>query len=103
MFASVFHPDQIQSAGRRSRSGHSTLTRVEDAAQIFQAHRSLPHQQECADQVPHHVMKKSVAADGIDKFFAFARPTGSEDSPNVSRVNTARPNIFASSHPFHSL
>src|SRR6266446_5783672 len=98
MFASVLHFDQIQSVGGRSSSGHSALTRVEDAAQIFQAHRSLPHQQECADQVPHHVMKKPVAADSIDKFFAFGCPTGSEDCSNVCRVNVSRVNILTRSH-----
>src|SRR6266404_5007814 len=108
MFASIFYVDQIQPAGGRSRSSGRALARVEDAAQIFQAHRSLPDQQECTDQVPHHVMKKSIAADGIDQFFAFARPTGSEDCPdvgwaNICWANASLVNILARGHPFHSL
>src|SRR5260221_14221285 len=53
-------------------------------------------------------MKKSAAADGIDEFLALARPTGSEDCPdvgwaNICRANASPVNVLASSHPFHSL
>src|SRR5579872_6361649 len=70
---------QIEAAGGSGTACGGTVPRQQDAGHILGCKRAFPGQQECSYQIAYHVVKKSIAADGVDEFVSLALPGGGKD------------------------
>src|SRR5258708_6728162 len=82
----ILHSDQIQPSGRNGPTPRPPVPFFQNCTHILRFKSSLPHQQESPDQVAHHVMKKSVAADFVDKLVSLSPPTRRKNVPRVGNV-----------------
>src|SRR5690348_15366589 len=80
---SILHAHQKKSAGGGGGRGGGAVTQFEDAAHVGHGEAAFADHEKCSDKVAHHVVKKSVAAHGIDEFVALALPLGLKDGAHV--------------------
>jgi len=92
---SILDVHQKQSAGGGGGCGGGAVTQFEDAAHVGHGEAAFADHQKCSDQVAHHVMEKSVAADGVDQFVGVALPVGLEDGADVAGFEWFFAAIFA--------
>src|SRR5882757_2395198 len=80
---SIFHAHQEQSAGRRGGCGGRTVMQFKNASDICDREAAFADHEKCPDEVAHHVVKESVAADGVNQFVGLALPLGVKDGADV--------------------
>src|SRR6267142_246565 len=80
---SVFDTHEEQSAGGGSGCGGRAVTQFENASDICDREAAFADHEKCPDEVAHHVVKESVAADGVNQFVGLALPLGVKDSADV--------------------
>src|SRR6478735_11590153 len=80
---SILHADQKQPAGGGGGCGGGAVTQFKNALDVCDREAAFADHEKCSDEVAHHVMKKAVAADGVDQFVGMALPLGEKNSADV--------------------
>src|ERR1019366_5232505 len=85
----VLNTYEIQSTRGRSRTGRRPVPRLEDARYIFNLQRPLAYENERAHQVPHHVVQKSRAPNGVDQLVPQTLPRRRKYIPGIGYGRSA--------------
>jgi hypothetical protein len=80
---SILNTHQKQPAGGSGGCRGGAVTQFKNASDICHGKAAFADHEKCSDQVAHHVVEKSIAANGIDKFIGVALPLGMKDGSNV--------------------
>jgi hypothetical protein len=65
-FVSILHAYQKQSAGGGGGCGGGAVTQFKNAPDICDCEAAFADHEKCSNQIANHVVKKSVAAHGVD-------------------------------------
>src|SRR3954469_22350846 len=82
---SVLDADQKKSTGGGGGCGGGAVAQFKNASNVWDGEAAFADHEKCSNQIADHVVKKSVAADGVNQFVALALPLGMKDGADVVR------------------
>src|SRR4051812_19584934 len=81
----VLNAYKKKSAGGGGGCGGGAVAQFKNASNVWDGEAAFADHEKCSNQIADHVVKKSVAADGVNQFVALALPLGMKDGADVVR------------------
>src|SRR5205807_2369410 len=79
----ILDADQIQSNRRRCGACRRARACVQNLQHVGRFNRALACEHECAYQISHHMVQKSISTHGVYELIALSFPLGTENAPHV--------------------